>query len=150
MSQPHEDRQVGTHKVAGNERPLLTPMLKKERDELREVLDILEAHLGTGAWQYTAYSVYTYDPDPEDRTRPSCVKKTMAARVLRSVSTKKVARSQEHGVMDLDAKESVAEQVARLLTHQAGARAGSSPETHRMIRQSPWGLACLPSLQAVA
>ena len=39
--------------------------------------------------------------------------------------------------MDLDAEESVAERVARLLTHQAGARASSSPENCRMIRQSP-------------
>ena len=43
--------------------------------------------------------------------------------------------------MDLDAEESVAERVARLLTHQAGAtmscRASSSPENRKMIRQSP-------------
>ena len=38
--------------------------------------------------------------------------------------------------MDLDAEESVSERVARLITHQAGARGCSSPEI-RKIRQSP-------------
>ena len=35
------------------------------------------------------------------------------------------------------AEESVAEQVPRLLAHQAGARGSSSPETLKMTRQSP-------------
>ena len=34
-------------------------------------------------------------------------------------------------------EESVAEKVARLLAHQAGARVSSSPENRKMIRQSP-------------
>ena len=51
-------------------------------------------------------------------------------------SKKKGARSQERVIVDLDAEESVAEQVARLLAQQAGARASSSLET-RKIRQSP-------------
>ena len=38
--------------------------------------------------------------------------------------------------MDLDAEESVAEQVVRHLAHQAGARASPSPENRKMIRQS--------------
>ena len=85
---------------------------EKERDDLREALNILEEQLGTGTRQY----------DSEDGTRPSCVKKTMATRVLRSVSTKKSARPQEHEIVDLDVEESVAKRVAGLLTHQAGAR----------------------------
>ena len=39
--------------------------------------------------------------------------------------------------MDLDAEETVAERVARLLAHQAGARASSLPDTRRTILQSP-------------
>ena len=39
--------------------------------------------------------------------------------------------------MDLDAEGSVAERVARLLAHQAGARARSLPENRKMTRQSP-------------
>ena len=38
---------------------------------------------------------------------------------------------------DLDVEESVAERVARFHAHQAGARASSSPENPKMIRQSP-------------
>ena len=45
-------------------------------------------------------------------------------------------RQHDHTIADLDAEESVTERVARLLTHQAGARAGSSPETRKMTRQS--------------
>ena len=63
-----------------------------------------------------------YDPyDTEDGTRPSRVKKTTATRVLRSVLTKKTTRPQEHEIVDLDVEESVAERLARLLAHQAGA-----------------------------
>ena len=57
--------------------------------------------------------------------------------MLRSVSTKKTARPQEHEIVDLDVEESVAERVARFLAHQAGARASLSPENHKMIRQYP-------------
>ena len=99
--------------------------VEKERDELRVALDILEAHLGTGTRQY----------DSEDGTRASRVNKSSMTRVLRSVS-KKGARSKEPEVVDLDAEESVSERVARLITHQAGARGCSSPEI-RKIRQSP-------------
>ena len=46
------------HRVQGNARQLRKPTLKKkvekERDELREALDILEAHLGAGTQQYHA------------------------------------------------------------------------------------------------
>ena len=98
--------------------------VEKERGELREALDLLEAHLGTGTRQC----------DSEDGARASRVKKTTVAKVLRSVS-KKGARSKEHEIVDLDADESVSERVARLITHQAGARGCSSPEI-RKIRQS--------------
>ena len=101
--------------------------VEKERGGLREALDILEARLGTGTRQY----------DSEDGTRPSRVKKTTVARVICSVSSKKGAPSQEHGIVELDAEESVAERMARLLTHQAGARASSLPEIRKMTRQSP-------------
>ena len=100
--------------VLRNERLLLMPMLKKQliaqvaRDELREALSILEERLDTGARQY----------DSEDGTRPSRVKTTAATRVLRSASMKKTPRPQEHEIVDLNAEESVAEQVARLLAHQ--------------------------------
>ena len=71
-------------------------------------------------------------------TRTSRVKTTAATKVLRSVSSKKKGtRPKEHEVVDLDAEESVAEQVARLLAHQAGARGSSSPETRQKTRQSP-------------
>ena len=56
-------------------------------------------------------------------------------RVLCSVS-KKGARHKEPELVDLDAEESVSERVARLITHQAGARGCSSPEI-RNIHQSP-------------
>ena len=39
--------------------------------------------------------------------------------------------------MDLDVEESVAERVARLLAHQAGATGNSSPDDRNMTRQSP-------------
>ena len=48
------------------------------RDELREALDILEAHLGAGTRLY----------DSEDGTRSSRVKKSAVTRALRSVSRK--------------------------------------------------------------
>ena len=75
--------------------------MEKERDELREALDILEAHLGTGTRPY----------DSEDGTRPSRVKKSSVTRVLRSVS-KKGARSKEPEIVDLDEEESVSKRVA--------------------------------------
>ena len=101
--------------------------VETERDELREALDILEAHLGTGTRQY----------DSEDGTRTSRVKKSSMTRVLRSVS-KKGARSKEHEIVDLDEEESVCERVARLITHQAGAKGCSSPDSRKkIIRQSP-------------
>ena len=58
--------------------------MEKERDELREVLDILGAHLGTCTRPF----------DSEDGTRPSRVKKSSVTRVLRSVLTEG-ARSKE-------------------------------------------------------
>ena len=45
--------------------------MKKERDELRDVLNIREEQLGTGTQQY----------DSEDGTRPSRVKTTTVTRV---------------------------------------------------------------------
>ena len=109
---------------------------EKERDELRGALDI---QLGTGTRRYAS----------ADRTGPSSVKRTTATRVLRPVPTKQVALPQEHDI-DLHAEESVTEQVVMLLAHQAEARAGSSPETRKMIRQSPRRSAySLTSLQAV-
>ena len=53
--------------------------VEKERDELREALNILEEQLGTGTQQY----------DSEDGTRTSRVKKMAVTRVLRSVASKK-------------------------------------------------------------
>ena len=97
--------------------------MEKERDELREALDILEAHLGTGTRQY--------DSEDGTGTRPSCVKKTSMTRVLRSVSKK------EPEVVELDEEESVSGRMARLITHQAGARGCSSPDSRKIIRQSP-------------
>ena len=94
--------------------------MEKERDELREALTILEAHLGTGTRQY----------DSEDGTRPSRVKKSSVTRVLRSVS-RKGARSKEPEIVDLDEDESVSERVARLITHQAVARGSSSPDNQK-------------------
>ena len=99
--------------------------VEKERGELREALDLLEAHLGTGMRQYGA----------EGGTRASHVKKSTMTRVLCSVS-KKGVRSKEPEIVDLDAEESASQRVARLITHQAGARGCSSPEI-RKIRQSP-------------
>ena len=74
-----------------------------------------------------------------DGTRQSRVKTTTVTRVRCSVSSKKGARSQEHehDIVDLDAEESVADRVDRLLAHQAEARASSPPENSNMIRQSP-------------
>ena len=63
--------------------------MEKECDELREALDILEAHLGTGTRPY----------DSEDGTRPSRVKRPSVTRVLHSVS-KKGARSKEHEMVE--------------------------------------------------
>ena len=72
--------------------------VEKRRFELREALDILETHLGTG----------TRPCGSEDGTRPSRVKKSVMARALRSVS-RKGARSKEPEVVDLDKEESAAE-----------------------------------------
>ena len=101
--------------------------VEKERGELREALDIIEAHLGT----------CTRQCDSENGTRPSRVKKTTATRALRSVS-RKGARSKEPEIVDLDREESVSERVARLIALQVGARGSSSPDGRRPpIRQSP-------------
>ena len=54
--------------------------VETERDELREALDILEAHLGSGTRQY----MY----DSEDGTRASHVKQSSVTRVPRPVSKK--------------------------------------------------------------
>ena len=90
--------------------------MEKGRGDLREALDIAEAHLGTGTRPY----------DSEDGARPSRVKKSSVTRVLCSVS-KKGARSKEPEIVDLDEEESVSERVARLITHQAVTRGSSSP-----------------------
>ena len=102
---------------------------ENERDELREALNILEAHLGIGTRPY----------DSEDGTRPSRVKKSSMARVLRSVSKKGARQKQPAEVVDLDEEdESVSERVARLITLQAGASGSSSPDDRKKtIRQSP-------------
>ena len=63
--------------------------MEKERRELTEALNILQEQpykLSTGTQQY----------DSEGGTRPSRVKKMTMTRVLRSVSSKKGARLQEH------------------------------------------------------
>ena len=98
--------------------------MEKERDELREALDILEAHLGTGTRPY----------DSEDGTHPSRVKNSSVTRVLRSVS-RKGARSKEPEIVDLDGEESVAERVARLITQQAVAIGVAHRK--KPVRQSP-------------
>ena len=75
-----------------------------ERDEPREALRLLEAHLGTGTRPY----------DSEDSTRSSRVKKSAMTRTLHSVSRKGV-RPKEPEIVDLDKEESVSERVARLI-----------------------------------
>ena len=102
--------------------------VEKERGELGQAIDIFEAQLDTGTRQY----------DSEDGTRASRVKTTAMARVLRSVSsTTKGPRPKEHEIVGLEVEESVAERVARLIAHQAGARGSSSPETRHKTRQAP-------------
>ena len=101
--------------------------MEKERDELREALDMIESHLGTCARQY----------DSEDGTRPSRVKKTAVTRTLRSVS-RKGARTKEPEIVDLGDDESVSERVARLIALPVMAGGSSSPQGRRPpIRQSP-------------
>ena len=101
--------------------------VERERDELREALDILEAHLGTGTRPY----------DSEDGTRSSCVENSTVIRALRSVS-RKGARSKEPETVDLDKEESVSERVARLIALQAVARGSSSPDGRKKpVRLSP-------------
>ena len=104
---------------------------ERERDELREALEIMEGQFGSGTRPY----------DSEDGTRSSRVKKTAVARVLRSVAVTKTTQPQEqHKVVNLDVAETVAERVAKLLALRAGARASSSPDHRKGINQSP----CLP------
>ena len=104
-----------------------TQKVERERDELREALDLLEAHLGTGTRPY----------DSEDDTRSSRVKKTAVTRALRSVS-RKGARSKEPEILDLDKEESVSKRVARMIALQPGARGSSSPDGRKQpVRQSP-------------
>ena len=50
--------------------------------------------------------------------------------------SKKGARHNEPNVVDLDEEESVSERVARLITHRAGARGCSSPESRKVILHS--------------
>ena len=83
--------------------------MEQERDELREALDILEAHLGTRTSQY----------DSEDGTQSSRVKKSTVARALRSVSRKTEPRPQEPEIVDLSREQSVAERVARMIAQQS-------------------------------
>ena len=99
------DQRDDGHKGPETERRSSKPTLEskahaeRERDELREALDILEETFGSGTRPY----------DSEDGTRPSRVKKTTATRVLRSVSVKKTTQPQEqHEVVDLDPEETVA------------------------------------------
>ena len=83
---------------------------ENERDELKEALNILEAHLGVGMRPY----------DSEDGTRPSRVTTSSMARVLRSVSKKGARQTEPAEVVDLDEEdESVSERAARLITLQA-------------------------------
>ena len=71
--------------------------------ELREALDILEAHLGTGTRQYAS----------EDGTTSARVKTSSVRRVLRSVSiAKKGTRHKEPKLVGLDEEESVTELVS--------------------------------------
>ena len=66
------------------------------------------------------------------------MKDATATRVLRSVSVRKTTQPQkQHEVVDLDQEETVAENVAKLLTLQAGAKASLSPDHHKCMRQSP-------------
>ena len=68
------------------------------------------------------------------------MKKSTVTRVLRSSSVSKKlkgARSQDHDIVELDEEERVAERVAGLLAHQAGAKGSSSPENRNMTRRSP-------------
>ena len=58
---------------------------ERERDELREALDILEERFGSDMRPY----------DSEDGTRPSHVKKPTATPVLRSMSVNKTTQPQE-------------------------------------------------------
>ena len=73
----------------------------KGNGELREALDLFEAHLGTR----------TRHCDSEGGTHASCVNKVTVTRVLRSIS-KKEACSKEPEIVDLDGEESVSERVA--------------------------------------
>ena len=100
--------------------------VKKERGQLREALDLLESHLGAGTRQY----------DSEDGTPASRVKNPTVTRLLRSVS-KKVARSKEPEIVDIAAEERASEQVARLITHQAGARGNSRAKTQEGPKEGP-------------
>ena len=100
---------------------------EREREELREALDIIETHLRASTRQY----------DSEDGTRPSRVKKTTVTRTLR-LASRKFARSNVTESVDLDKEERVSERVAGLIALQVGARGSSSPDGHRPpIRQSP-------------
>ena len=121
--------------------------MEKERDELREALDLLEAHLCTGTRPY----------DSEDGTRE---KKSAMSRAPRSVS-RKGARSKELKIVDLDKEASVSEYVARMIAIQPMARGSSSPDGRKQpVRQhfnyskvspSPihyrWSVPCYPHTQ---
>ena len=101
--------------------------VEKDRDELREALETLEEHLGTGTRPY----------DSQDGTRSSRVKKSAMSRALRSVS-RKGARSKEPEIVDLDKEKSISERVVRLIALQAGAKGSSSPDGRKQpVRQSP-------------
>ena len=133
MTQRRADSREGGYKVPEEKHTIAEAgagkaQAERERGELREALEILEGQFGSGTRPY----------DSEDGTRSSRVKKTTATRVLRSVSVRKTTQTQEqHEVVDLDAEETVAERVAKLLALQAGARASSSPDHRKGTRQSP-------------
>ena len=101
--------------------------MEKERDELREALDILEAHLGTGTRQC----------DSEDGTCASRVKhyRRQGCFAL-SQRRERETRNPKWWTL-MERRVHVSERVARLITHQAGARGCSSPDSRKTIRQSP-------------
>ena len=60
MIQPYEARRMDDHRGLSSKRTAIADAnaekqkVEKERDELREALDIIEAHLGTSTRQYAS------------------------------------------------------------------------------------------------